>query len=158
MINLVEKNVINALVIALVATLTACSNSTPLTPEEHVIALMSEIEVALEERDLSSVFEHVSENYEDHRGNDKQALRKIAQLYTVRNKSINIVSSLNSINTLDANTVAVEASLLLGSRTNNDSNLLSQLSADSQRISAVFGLENNVWKLISMSWKGHNAY
>lgn len=158
MIKFVKTHIVNALTVALMIAVTACSNSTPLTPEEQVTALMAEMEIALEERNLSAMFEHVSDNYEDHRGNDKKALRKIAQAYTLRNKGISIVSSLNSINALDDSTVAVEASILLGARANNGGNLLPQLSADSQRVSAVFGLEEDAWKLISMSWKGHGGH
>lgn len=141
----------SALVIIFI--IAGCSNSDSLTPEDQVKTLMASMEKSLEERNLSDVFEHVSENYKDHRGNDKKALRKIAQIYVLRNKSIALASNLNSVAQVDEHTVAVEASILMGARADRDGNLLSQLSADSQQISAVFYLEDQQWKLVSMSWE-----
>lgn len=141
----------------LFALLTACSDNTALTPQEQVQAVMAQMESSLEERNVSKVFDHVSENYKDHQGNDKAALRKIAQIYTLRNKDIGLVSKLNSISVINDNTVAIEASVLLGARSDNGGNLLSQFSADTQQVSAVFSLEDNAWLLSSMSWEylGH---
>lgn len=136
----------------------ACSDDNGLTPEQQVKAVVKQMETSLEDRNLSQLFEHVSDNYNDHKGNDKKALRRFAQIYTLRNQSIALLTTITSLEVIDQNTVAIEANVLMGAKRESDGNLLNQLSADAESISAVFQQEGSDWRLLSMSWRNLGAY
>ncbi len=152
--------------VVIIFMLGACADTPEQSPEEKLKATISSIEESIEQRSVNDIFQHVSDAYKDHKGNDKQALRKIAQLYLFRNQNIELLVDIKSIELIEgldigATTAAVEARVLMASKatSQNQSALpLSNLRADAQPVSAVFSLEKENWKLISMSWDYSRAY
>lgn len=135
----------------LALSLLACSNNDDLSPEENVKIVINNIESAIEGRTASGVFEHVSDSFIDHRGNNRKALMRIARVYFLRHQNISLISTIQDIQLIDDTTVTVEAAVLMGGT--GSSGRLSELRADSQQVSAVFQLEKDNWKLVSISWK-----
>lgn len=135
----------------------ACSGSKD-SPEAQVKAVMESMEGAIEARNNSALFEHISQRYKDHKGNDRDALRKFAQFYMLRNKNIEMFTRIQSLEQLDAATFAVEASVIMGAQADSRGAGLGQLRADSHDISAVFELQDDEWKLVSVSWPEQRAY
>jgi len=140
------------------ALLIACGQSNELSPEDQVKAVLSQMEQLIEERNTSDLFEHVSDHYQDHKGNDKTALRRFAQIFMIKNQSISMVTSIKSLDLIDPSTAAIEAVVVMAGRANNSDNLLAQLSADKQPVSAVFQNEDGEWRLTSMSWQYQSQY
>lgn len=136
----------------------SCSEQPATSPEQQVKQIISNIESALEQRNLSDVFSHVSDEYRDHKGNDKKALRKIAQLYFLRHQNIELITTIQNIEPVfnsagDVTTVGVEANVVMASKSSQGSNVLTQLRADTQTVSAAFSLQDEEWKLSSISWE-----
>ncbi len=136
----------------------ACSNNAEPSPEAEVKAVIDNIEVAIESRSKSKIFKHVSDEYQDYKDNDKQALQRFATIYMLRNQHIELITNISSVELIDESTVAVEASVLMAGKSNNGGTLLNQLSADNQRVSAVFKNEDGDWLLNSMSWEQQAKY
>lgn len=134
-------------------TLSACSNDKGLSAEDQVMTVVKNIEESIENRDTSDVFKHVSEHYKDHKGNDKKGLRRLAMAYLLRSQNMVLINKVQSINSLNDTTVALELSSVIASNSNQENALLPSLSANRQQFSAVFGLEGQEWKLISLSWQ-----
>ncbi len=152
------QNQLKIITVCLFITLfNACSGDAG-TPEEQVKSVMQQMEAAIEARDGSELFKHISDNYRDHKGNDRDALRRFAQLYLLRQQNIGMVTKVQSLQTVDDKMVAVEAIVVMGSASENTTTILPQLRADSQNVSAVFQLENDVWRLTSMSWDHQGTY
>lgn len=141
--------------LAFFCVLMSCGGQENTSPESQVRAVLIQMEDAIEQRDSSGIFIHVSDNYQDHKGNNKAALTKFARGYLLANQNIGLITSVKSLSVLDDSTVAIEATILMGGRSNNT---LSSLSADTQQISAVFQREDDDWKLSSMSWDNQRQY
>lgn len=131
--------------------LTACGGE-DLSPEAQIKKAIEAMELAAEERSLSSFMEHVSEQYSDHEGNDRKAIAGYVQINFIRNQSINIFSSIESIDIEGAN-ASVEVSTAMGSRGVDLSNEGNRLKANTMHFSVLFQLEKKKWLVKSVSWR-----
>lgn len=139
-------------VIFLLAFLQACSSEGPQTPEQHVRATLEAIELAAQERSLSGIMDHVSDNYRDHEGKTKKEIQRIAQIYLIANQKIHIFTRISSIEVVD-NIAAVELSAAMSATETDLTNEQGRLRADTHRFSLVLTLENDDWRLTSASWQ-----
>ncbi len=152
-----KKSLVIKLVIgcALALCLSACGEDDDSSPEEQVSTIVTEIEQAIERRSTSDIFDHVSDQYSDHRGQDQEALRKLARVFLLRHQNINLITNIQKLEVLDDTTVTIEASVLMGGTGPTGSVVGAR--ADSQNVSAVFQLEGNDYRLVSLSWDGEPA-
>lgn len=144
-------------ILLLMLILAGCGSDS-LTPEQQVKKVMQQMEAEIESRNTSALFEHVSQNYQDHKGNDRDALRRFVQIYMLRDQSVTLLTTVQSVDVIDDTTVAVEATVVMGAKQNAGNALLPQLSADKRSLSAVFQQEPDAWRLISLSWDYQGAY
>lgn len=84
-----------ALFIIAFALLVGCSD--PDTPEAQVRATIAAIETAAEARDVGDVMAHISDEFRDSYGRDRQALPRYLRGYFVANQSIHLLTRINRI-------------------------------------------------------------
>ncbi len=153
------KNVAKyAVCVFLIVGLSSCTEDAPETPEEHVRAVISAIEAGIEDRDTSDIFDHVSQNYQDHRGKDRDDLRKLAQVYLFANQNIELIVHINSIEQINSQSIAVEATVTMVGTAARTNSRLTGLRMDNQRVSGAFVLEQTEWKLSSVSWERQSIF
>jgi hypothetical protein len=141
---------ITILVIALV--IAACGQQATLSEEDKVRATLSAIEVAAQQRSLSSMVEHISATYRDYEGNDYKKIKSIMQLQLIKNQSINIFSKIQELEVI-GDTATVEMSVAMASRNVDLSSQANRLSGDTHRFSILLIRERQDWKIQSVSWK-----
>ena len=133
--------------------LTAC-NGDSLTPEQQVRNSLLAMEEAAQERSMSKFMNYVSDDYSDHQGNNKEAIKRLLQVIFLRNQNINIFTLIRSVEINDG-IAAVELSAAMASRDVDLKQETNRLKADTQRFSIVLSSENNneTWLVQSMSWQ-----
>lgn len=145
-----------AIILSLAAS--ACSNQGQLTPEQQVEKVIDAMESAIENRNNSQFMEHVSDEYSDHKTNTKKSIRKIATVYLLQNKNINLIIQLDSVDLINQTTAAVEATILMTGTNTRSNSRLPFLKFDNQQVSGVFRLKGNDWLLSSLSWETQGRY
>jgi len=145
---------LNLLVLLL---LSACTAS-PESPEEKINAVIDKMEKAIEERKNSNLMAHIYDEYSDHAGHTKSSLRKMATAYMLRSQNINLVINVQSVELIDNDTAAVEATVLMAGTENNPASNLPFLKFDNQRVSGVFNQFDEEWLLTSLSWESQTRH
>jgi len=145
---------LNLLVLLL---LSACTAS-PESPEEKINAVIDKMEKAIEERKNSNLMVHIYDEYSDHAGHTKSSLRKMATAYMLRSQNINLVINVQSVELIDKDTAAVEATVLMAGTENNPAGNLPFLKFDNQRVSGVFNQFDEQWLLTSLSWESQTRH
>ena len=147
-----------SLAIILSLAMGACSYQEQLSPEQQVERAIDAMESAIESRNNSQFMEHISEGYSDHKANTKKSIRKIATVYLLQNKNINLIIQLDSVDLLNQTTAAVEATILMTGTKANSNSRLPFLKLDNQQVSGVFRLTGNDWLLSSLTWETQGRY
>lgn len=140
-------------VVICAALLFACG-SDPLAPEQQVRNTLDAMQEAAEARSLSDFMTHISDDYSDHQGNDKAAIRRIVQLLFLRNQSINIFTRIQSLD-INNDFAAVELSAAMAARGVDLTQESNRLKADTHRFSVVLQQTSGDadWLVQSVSWK-----
>jgi len=139
-------------VITIALMVGACSKQSTLSDEDKVRATLTAIEVAAEQRSLSSMVEHVSASYRDYEGNDYKKIKSLMQLELIKNQSINIFSKIRELQIV-GDTATVEMSVAMSSRGVDLSSESNRLRADTHRFSILLIREKQDWKIQSVSWQ-----
>jgi len=129
-----------------------CASESDLSPEQQIRESLEAIEAGVEARSLSAIMEHISEDYQDHRGHTKKDVAAIMQLQIIRNQNINIFTRIKSIEITDQ-IAAVELSSAMASRAIDLSVESNRLKADTARFSLVLKQEGKQWRIQSGSWQ-----
>lgn len=130
----------------------SCSND-PSSPEQQVKDTLKAMQDAAEQRSMSDFLQHVADGYSDHRGNDKEAIKRILQILFLRNQSINIFTLIQSIDIQDG-IAAVEISAAMAARDVDLSQETNRLKADTHHFSVVLThIGDAKWHVQSVSWK-----
>ena len=129
-----------------------CASESDLSPEQQIRETLEAIEAGVEARSLSAIMEHISEDYQDHRGQTKKDVAAIMQLQIIRNQNINIFTRIKSIEITDQ-IAAVELSSAMASRAIDLSVESNRLKADTARFSLVLKQEGKQWRIQSGSWQ-----
>ena len=137
-------------ILLILLMLTACGSSEQNTPEDRVKATLEAIESAAEERSLSGVMDHISEQYQDHQGNTKKDIARLVQFQIIRNQKISAFTLIRSLEIND-DFAAVELSAAMSGR-EELSNEKDILKADAYRFSIVLADEDGDWRVRSVSW------
>lgn len=134
------------------ALLCACSSETVDDPETQVRDTLTQIEEAAEQRSLSGIMEHISDDYADHQGNDSKQIARLAQLQIMRNQKISIFTLVRSIN-IENDVASVELSAAMAARDTDLSIEANRLKADAVKFSILLKREGEDWKVHSVAWK-----
>lgn len=127
--------------------ITACDNDTQ-TPEQQIKAVIADIEQGIEERSLSQVMEHISDDYHDHKSRSKKDIKRYVQLQILRNQNITILSRVKSLD-VQNDIASVELSAAAAAR-GSELNIAS-VRADTHKASVVLKNDSGDWKVISAS-------
>jgi len=138
--------------IAILLLLAACSETEQTTPEAKIRAVVAQIEEGVEQRSLSQVIDHISDDYSDHKGRDKKSIARMTQLQILRNQNIHILTRIKSIN-IDNHYASIELSSAMSSRSLDLNIEANRLKADSYRASLALKNESGQWRIISSSWQ-----
>lgn len=133
--------------------LIACS-SDPTSPEQQVRRSLSAMETAAQERSMSGFMRYISDDYLDHQGNNKDALKRLLQILFLRNQKIHIFTLVKSIE-INGGFAEVEISAAMTSRDVDLSQETNRLKADTQRFSIILSpnKRNDEWLVKSASWQ-----
>ncbi|MBL4671157.1 MAG: hypothetical protein JKX81_02765 [Arenicella sp.] len=142
----------SCIVFATALTVVACSEQPSLSDEDKVRATLNAIEVAAEQRSLSSMLEHISSSYRDYEGNDYKKIQSIMQFQLIKNQSINIFSKIRELQIV-GDAATVEMSVAMASRNVDLSSQSNRLRADTHRFSILLVREKQNWKIQSVSWQ-----
>lgn len=142
----------SALFVLAALLLAACSSEPDVSPEQQVRDTLEAIEIAVEARSLSGIMEHVSDDYQDHRGQTKKDVARLMQLQIIRNQNITIFTRIKSIDINDG-IAGVELSSAMASRAIDLSIESNRLKADTAKFSLVLTKEGNQWQVQSGSWQ-----
>ena len=133
--------------------LSACS-SDPEDPEDQIRAIIEKIELAAEERKRSEVLEYISEQYLDDRQYTKESVGKLLQLYFIRNQSINIFTTIQSIE-IHNNRAQVQLTAAIAAKGVDLAQEANRLKADVHRFAIIFKDESakGDWKITAAQWQ-----
>ena len=134
------------------ALLSACSSEPVNDPETQVRDTLTQIEEAAEQRSLSGIMAHISDDYADHQGNNNKQIARLAQLQILRNQKINIFTLIREIN-IDNDVASVELSAAMAARDADLSVEANRLKADAVKFSILLKREDDAWKVHSVAWK-----
>ena len=135
-------------------SLFSCDSAQPGSPESRLRDTLQSIEQAAEARSLSKFMQHISDDYQDHKGNDKDQIRKIMQLQYIRNQNIHILAKVTEL-VVDGNSATVELSAAMAGNEVDLQGDFSKLRADSYQFSValVSPDQQQTWLVESVSWK-----
>ncbi len=104
--------------------------------------------MAAEEKDRRAIIERISEAYVDGRGNSRDDVENMLRVMFLRQDTIVLLPSIDSIEIIDGTVADVE--LTVGMAGTNQSVL--GLSADAYRFELELERGNSDWTLISARW------
>jgi hypothetical protein len=140
------------LVIALFLTL-SCSSG-PESAEDAVRRTLGAIEAAAGARDAGEIRVHLSESYQDARGNDKQDVVGVAALHLVRNQAVYTLSRVASLELVAPDRAEVRVLAALAGQPIPDPAALLTLRADLYQFDVVLREEEpGVWRVTSADWR-----
>jgi len=132
--------------------ISGCGSSDSRSPEQQVRDTLTAIEEAAEARSMEGMLEHINEEYSDHLGQTIRDIKRLIQLQFIRNQSINIFTSIRSLEIYDG-IAAVELSAAMSSRSFDLSQESNRLRADTHHFSIVLSLDDDKWLVDSVSWE-----
>lgn len=136
--------------VALAWLLTACSDAA--SPEQQVRAVIDSMEVAAEARDVGDLMEHISDNYRDAQGQDRQQAALYARGYFISNQSVHLLTRVESLEFPAPDEARVKLQVGMAGRGEPGSG---GLSADLHDFDLVLVREGEEWKVSYADWGAH---
>jgi hypothetical protein len=141
-----------ALAAALAAFSLACGGERD-TPEAAVRRTLAAIEEAAGAKDVGAIVEHVSPEYADPQGNDREAVRRIAAFHLLRNQSVHTLVRLREVTIAEPGRAEVDALVAMAGTEIPDADVLATVRADLYRFAlALREEEPGVWRVSSATW------
>ncbi|MFQ6003880.1 MAG: hypothetical protein ACE5OQ_00110 [Woeseia sp.] len=129
------------------ALLTACGGPS-VGPEEELRDWVASASAAAGDLDRRALIAMVSENYEDARGNDRDAINKILRAYFLRQKSVALVFGIDEL--MVSGGTAAEI-LLTVAGVGTTTRALG-VNADAYRFALELAKDDDEWMLIGARW------
>lgn len=139
------------LFITLFFCLISCSSAP--TPEQQIEGYISDIVKSCQNRDLKGLKKLISDNYIDTRHNNRKAILQIAASHFIRNKSINILTKIESLNFSNSGTTANLTVYAALSKLAIQEGDLDLLHAKIHRFEIILQKESKKWLLSSAEWQ-----
>lgn len=132
--------------------LSACGG--PLPPaEEQIRKLNSDAELAVEAKDVSALRDFIADDYTDERGQDKNAMVRLAQLYLLRNKAVYVHTLMKSLVIIDEDNAAAEILAALAGQPISNAEQLFDMRADLIRFEVGYRWYGDEWRVRSLKWR-----
>ena len=135
-------------VASLVAVLLVACGGERSEPEEEIRAWIDAMHMAAEAKDRRAMMDRISESYVDGRGNSREDIENTIRLIFLRQATISVFPTIDSIEVIDGTAANVE--LTVGMAGTNQSAL--GLSADAYRFELELERGDSDWMLISARW------
>lgn len=137
---------------AIVLTGAACSQPAP-QPEDEIRGLIRKLEKAVGDKDISTIKAHVSENYADDEGRDKEALKGLLAFFFLHNRSIHLLTRVQSIEFSDPEHVRTVVFAAVAGTRIPDASWLPRIEADIYRFEGTWKKETDgIWRLREAGW------
>jgi len=130
--------------VALLFLLSACANNEDVTPEQQIKQTLAAIEQGIEDRSLSQVIDHISDDYSDPYGRNKKNIKGLTQLQILKNQNIVILTRIKSID-IDNGYASVELSAAMTARGIDLNIEENRLKANSYKSSVVSSSWQRGW-------------
>lgn len=140
--------------LALVAGLAACSE--PMDPRAEVEAFLAKGEGLVENRDILGTLALISPDYQDPRGNDQAAIKRLLLGYFMRNKAIHLFVQIETIDLPLPDQARVVLLAGMAGRPVEGLEGFLNLRADLYRFYLDLGKPDAEWVLVSMEWEPAN--
>ena len=137
--------------VALVSLLPACSDRP--SPEQQVRSIIDAMELAAEARDVGDLMEHLSDNYRDAQGQDRQQAALHARGYFISNQSVHLLTHIESLEFPAADEARVKLQVGMAGRGGETGS--GGLSADLHDFDLVLVQEGGEWKVSYADWGAH---
>jgi hypothetical protein len=124
------------------------------TPEAAVRRTLAAIEAAAGAKDAGAIAEHVSADYADPQGNDRDAVRRIAAFHLLRNQSVHTLVRVREVVIDEPGRADVDALVAMAGTAIPDADVLATVRADLYRFTVSLREEEpGVWRVTSASWR-----
>ena len=145
-------SILHGVLILALLSLTACS-SNPDDPEQQIREMLTKGEKAVEERSITSVLDHVTDNYKDKYGRNKKEIKRIVAAYILRNQSIHLLTRIHEI-ALNEDQTRAEVILYVGMAgvPVDNAEQLVYTRADLYRFDLSLALESGEWLVTAGTW------
>ena len=145
-------SILHGVLILALLSLTACS-SNPDDPEQQIREMLTKGEEAVEERSITSVLDHVTDNYKDKYGRNKKEINRIVAAYILRNQSIPLLTRIHKI-ALNEDQTRAEVILYVGMAgvPVDNAEQLVYTRADLYRFDLLLALESGEWLVTAGTW------
>jgi hypothetical protein len=135
---------------ALAAIVAGCGDTD--SPEAQIRSVIERIELAAEARDVSDVLEHVTLEYRDHHGNDRDEVARAMRGYFIANQSIHLLTRVEELS-FPAEDEA-RATVLVGMVGRDAAAANSwDLAADLYRFEVAIVRDEGEWKINWARWR-----
>ena len=140
--------------IPLAAVLALACGGAEDTPEAAVRRTLAAIEAAAGEKDAGAIAEHVSADYADPQGNDRDAVRRIAAFHLLRNQSVHTLVRVREVVIAEGGRAEADALVAMAGTAIPDADVLATVRADLYRFGVSLREEEpGVWSVTSATWR-----
>jgi hypothetical protein len=146
-----------ALLVAISAIVWPACSSEPESAQAQIRALLAEMEVAAEAKDLRPMKAVVSERYTDEAGNDRQAIVRLLAYHFLRNQSIHLLTRVAAIELPEAERASVTVYVAMAGRPIPGADALTQLRANLYRFDFALEDGGESWQVTRADWRPAEA-
>jgi hypothetical protein len=139
----------------LAVVLLACR--APESPEEQVRAVLAAVEEAAEARDVGALKEHLSAEYRDARGNDRQAVAGLATVHFMQHRGIHLLVQVRKVVVEVPGEARAAALVAMAGTPIPGPEALPALNASLYYFDVELHEEDGAWKIVRASWSPATA-
>jgi hypothetical protein len=138
--------------LAALAIAIACSPQQA-TPEARVRAVLADLEVAAEARDVASMKERVSDDYRDARGQDRQAAAALLTMHFLQNRAVYLLTRVDEVVAPEGGTARASVLVAMAGAPIPSPAALPGLRADLYHFAFELREEGGAYRITSASWR-----
>ena len=126
--------------------------------ETQLMDTLSAMEAAMENRDISTFMDYVSDDYQDSANRGIEDVRRLAQVHALRNRNLHIFRTIGQLSVGEANADAVIFVAVAGQPIESAASL-ANMRAELLRFEVQFAWDED-WQVTSAQWKraGLNSF
>lgn len=136
--------------VAMAAALAGCGETAP--PEARVRAFIAETETLAEDRQFTELVDRIAGDYLDARGNDKLKAAAILRGFYLRNKSVHLLTRVESIEVLSPEHAIATIYVAMGQRGEE-----ALPDADIFRVELELIADGDSYEILQSGWERANA-
>ena len=142
------------LAFASIILLSGCGDDS--SSEEAFHQTLAAMEEAIENKDISDFMSYVDESYSDNQSRVWHDIRRIAQLYVLRNKNLHLFRHVTQMDIVEDESANVVILVALAGQPIDSVAALSSIRAELMQFNVYFEYDpdrDETWKAVSAEWK-----